>query len=280
MMFRGIKTASAVVAVVVASFASGGAKDAGATKLNITFENLAPTEGFFFTPVYGAFHGNNGFDIFNVGDAASPVFERLAEDGNFGPLSDDRTANFPNSQGFAINAGVGPIGPQSSASFMIDVNGSINSHFVFASMLIPSQDGFIGLDQSVALFDSNGDFLAPFSLTFGASDIFDAGTEANSDNDNVAFLNQTGPDLGADENGVVTQHVGLSDAILDAGFVGPNGDIVFSRDAADFTQNDFGPIARITVTAVNVPEPSSIATLGLGLLGFAAVRYRRKRDIA
>lgn len=269
-----------MVAVVIASFAVSGAKDAGATKLNITFENLAPNAGFFFTPVYGAFHGNTGFDIFTEGQAASSVFERLAEDGNFDPLRIDREANFPNSQGFAINAGVGPIGPQSSASFMIDVNGSINSHFVFATMLIPSQDGFIGLDQSVELFDSNGDFLAPFSLTFGASDIFDAGTEDNSDNDNVAFLNQAGPDLGADENGVVTRHTGLSDAILDAGLVGPNGDIVFSRDAADFTQGNFGPVARITVTAVNVSEPSSMAVLGLGLLGVVAMRQRRKRVTA
>lgn len=278
-MFRSIKTASAAVTLVIVSLASGGAKDAEATKLNITFENLAQDGGFFFTPVYGAFHGNNGFDIFTEGQAASSAFERLAEDGDFAPLRDDRQANFPNSQGFAINAGVGPIGPQSSASIMIDVNGSINSHFVFASMLIPSQDAFIGIDQSVELFDSNGDFLAPFSLTFGAGDIFDAGTEDNSDNDNVAFLNQAGPDLGLSENGVVTRHPGLSDEILDAGLVGPNGDIIFSRAAADFSQANFGPVARITVTAVEVPEPSSIAMLGFGLLGLVAVRRRRNRKI-
>ncbi|WP_282605930.1 spondin domain-containing protein [Pelagibius sp. Alg239-R121] len=278
-MFRGIKAATAAVALSIAAFASAGAGDAEATKLRVTFENLAQNGGFFFTPVYGAFHDNSGFDIFNVGEAASPVFERLAEDGNFAPLRDDRVANFPNSQGVALT-GIGPIGPQSSVSFDIHVDGSINTHFVFASMLIPSQDAFIGLDESVELFDSNGNFISPFSLTFDRSDIYDAGTEDNSDNSAVAFLNQGAEDTGASENGVIGLHEGLSDEILNAGLIGPNGDIPFSRDAADFTQDDFGIFARITVTAIDVPEPSSIAMLGFGLLGFAAFRHRRKRSIA
>lgn len=279
-MFRGIKAATAAAAVAAAVFVSAGAKDAEATTLRITFENLAQNGGFFFTPVYGAFHDNSGFDIFNVGEAASPVFERLAEDGTFTQLRDDRVANFPDSQGFAINAGVGPIGPQSSVSFDIHVDGTINTHFVFATMLIPSQDAFIGLDDSVELFDSNGNFISPFSLTFDRSDIYDAGTEDNNDNSAVAFLNQGAPDTGASENEVIRLHEGLSDAILDAGLVGPGGNIPFSRDAADFTQDGFGPFARITVTAIDVPEPSSIAMLGFGLLGFAALRHRRKRDAA
>ena len=279
-MLRGIKTAALAVALGTAAFASGGAKDAEAKRLLITFENLVQTGGFFFTPVYGAFHDNSGFDIFTVGEASSPVFERLAEDGTFTQLRDDRVANFPDSQGFALNAGVGPIGPQSSVSFEIDVDGNINTHFVFATMVIPSQDAFIGLDESVELFDSNGNFISPFSLTLDSSDIYDAGTEDNSDNSAVAFLNQGAPDTGAVENNPIGLHEGLSDAILDAGFIGPNGNIPFSREAADFTQPGFGPIARITVTAVEVPEPSSLAMLGFGLLGFAALRHRRKQRAA
>ncbi len=278
-MLRGIKTAALAVALGTAAFVSGGAKDVEAKRLLITFENLAQNGGFFFTPVYGAFHDGN-FDIFNVGEAASPVFERLAEDGDFTALRDDRVANFPNSQGFALNAGVGPIGPQSSISFEIDVDGNINTHFVFATMLIPSQDAFIGLDDSVELFDSNGNFISPFSLTFDRSDIYDAGTEDNNDNSAVAFLNQSAPDTGDSENGVIGLHEGLSDDILDAGFVGPGGSIPFSREAADFLQDGFGPFARITVTAVDVPEPSTMAMFGFGLLGFAALRHRRKQKAA
>lgn len=278
-MLRGIKTAALAVALGTAAFVSGGAKDVEAKRLLITFENLAQNGGFFFTPVYGAFHDGN-FDIFNVGEAASPVFERLAEDGDFTALRDDRVANFPNSQGFALNAGVGPIGPQSSVSFEIDVDGNINTHFVFATMLIPSQDAFIGLDDSVELFDSNGNFISPFSLTFDRSDIYDAGTEDNNDNSAVAFLNQSAPDTGDSENGVIGLHEGLSDDILDAGFVGPGGSIPFSREAADFLQDGFGPFARITVTAVDVPEPSTMAMFGFGLLGFAALRHRRKQKAA
>ncbi len=278
-MLKVMKTAALTAALSVAALAVGGAQDAEAKRLRVTFENLAQNGGFFFTPVYGAFHDNSGFDIFTVGQSASPVFERLAEDGDFTALRDDRVASFPDSQGVALT-GIGPIGPQSTVSFEIDVNGDINTHFVFATMLIPSQDGFIGLDESVQLFDANGNFLSPFSLTFDRSDIYDAGTEDNADNSAVAFLNQSAPDTGASENGVVGLHQGLSDAILDAGFIGPNGDIAFSRDAADFTQPDFGPIARISVTAVDVPEPSSIAMLGFGLLGFAALRHRRKQKAA
>ncbi len=278
-MLRGIKTAALAVALGTAAFASGGAKDVEAKRLLVTFENLAQNGGFFFTPVYGAFHDNSGFDIFNVGEAASPVFERLAEDGTFTQLRDDRVANFPDSQGVALT-GIGPIGPQSSVSFEIDVNGNINTHFVFATMLIPSQDAFIGLDESVELFDSNGNFISPFSLTFDRSDVYDAGTEDNNDNSAVAFLNQSAPDTGTSENGVIGLHEGLSDDILDSAFIGPAGNIPFSRDAADFLQPDFGPFARITVTAVDVPEPSTIAMFGFGLLGFAALRHRRKQKAA
>ncbi len=251
-----------------------------ATEITITFENLSQSGGVFFTPVYGAFH-NGSFDLFDVGSTASPDFERQVEDGNFIPVRDARVAAFPDSQGFVLRGSNGdpaPVAPGSQTTFTLDVDGSENPFFTFASMLIPSQDAFVGSDESIELFDSTGSFLDPFSLTLFGSDVYDGGTEANSDNSQVAFLNQTGSNQGESENNAIAIHEGLSDAILDSTLVGPDGDIPFNRAAADFTQSNFSPLARITVTAANDREPTPIPEPPISmLLGVGAIMFYRKR---
>lgn len=267
-----------VLGLVLALAATGFAGAAQATRLSITVENLAPQEGFFFTPVYGAFH-DGGFDLFDVGALASPEFERLAEDGDFSFVRDARLAAFPNSQGFAVFGSAGPIAPGETVTLDVNINGASNRFLTLASMLIPSQDAFIGIDTSVELFDANGDFLGVFSRTFQPGDIYDAGTEDNTDNTQVAFLNQTGPDQGASEMNNIGLHPGLSDFILDSTSIGPTGvEFPFDRVAADFTQAGFGPVARVTIAKVS--EPEGLLLMGVGILGLLGTTARRSRAAA
>ena len=48
-----------------------------ATKVVVTIENLQPSDGFFFTPVWTGFH-DGGFDLFDAGSPASNPLDRGA----------------------------------------------------------------------------------------------------------------------------------------------------------------------------------------------------------
>ena len=123
-------------------------------------------------------------------------------------------------------------------------------------MVIPSNDAFLAApDDPLAdpLFDAEGNFLGLDIVRSGA-DVLDAGTEVNNELD-AAFLNQTAPDTGTDENGVVAAHPGFNGSvgnpagtpvnILDpAGAVTPGGTL--DPAVADFTADD-DPLLTITV---------------------------------
>ena len=88
-----------------------------AESIRITVENLQPADGFFFTPVWFGLH-DGGFDLFDVGSAASSALETIAETGDAAPLGSlltsanntDGTTRFGTvvaaPAGFAVRAGV------------------------------------------------------------------------------------------------------------------------------------------------------------------------------
>ena len=257
--FIGISLA---VAGTFASFA-------GAEMIEVTVENLAPRYGTYQTPFWVGFH-NGGFDVFDLGAEASTELERLAEDGNADPL---RTLFAGSGMGAAdgLVAPGGPFAPGDIASMTFDLSGDDpNARYLsFASMVIPSNDAFVGNDDpmSYAIFDDDGDFIGADFFIAGSA-ILDAGTEVNDEiPENTAFFGQTMPDTGMDEDGVVHMHPGYlgsygnpgdSQSIL--------GDPMFA--GADFTLPDY-PVARVTV----VPAPGALALIGLA--GLAGARRRR-----
>ena len=86
-------------------------------RVRVVIENLAPAQGTSQTPVWVGFH-NGTFDLYSTGVAAGDLpfpgsigVERLAEDGNTGPISADFS-----SFGAGLNQGTlpgpnGPVGP-------------------------------------------------------------------------------------------------------------------------------------------------------------------------
>lgn len=236
---------------------------AAQTQVTVRIENLAPANGTYLTPVWVGFH-NGGFDIFDLGQPASAALEALAEDGMTGPLA----ASFLGSGMGTVEGtiGGGPFGPGTvlTMDFMLDGLAATSRYFSFASMVVPSNDAFIGNDNPLAweIFDAGGNFVGADFIVAGSM-ILDAGTEVNDEIPaNTAFFGQMTPNTGTDENGVVHLHPGY----LAPGSGGILDDPMFAN--ADFTAPGY-QAARITI----VPEPSGAALL----LCIAAVGLLRRR---
>ncbi|MDJ0867903.1 MAG: spondin domain-containing protein [Myxococcota bacterium] len=255
------------------------AAPAGAvTQVQVRIENLAPQNGIFLTPVWVGFHDGT-FDTYDGGAPASTPLggdeiERIAEDGNAGPLSETFTARgFSQQATVASDVGIPPIGPGETATttFALDENDASNRYFSYASMLIPSNDAFVanGNPLAHAIFGPDGSFLGAEFFILGAQ-TNDAGTEVNDELPaNTAFFGQTMPNTGTPEDGVVvTPHPGL----LPAGSGGILDDPMFAN--ADFLGYENDWIARVTVSPVPEPSAGLLMAVGLARLGLHRRRAR------
>lgn len=209
----------------------------GGGQIEITITNLQEEDGGLLTPVF--FATTNGiYDFFDVGSAASESLERLAEDGNVGPRIDAALASGGVFEALATDGG--PIGPGESRSLTLTATNSneLTQYLSFASMFIPSNDAFIGNDDptQIDLFDSMGDLIQRFggsAIIISGDEVYDAGTEANDEiPENTAALNQSAPNTGETEGGVIRQHEGFQGSVR---LGGVTGNILTARPNADFT---------------------------------------------
>lgn len=178
------------------------------TDLRITIKNTSETGGTFLTPFWFGFHDGE-FDLFEGGEAASAGLEQLAEDGAADTLGVELLEADADGQGFVVTGAAGPIATQEVTSTIVTVDGASNGEVSFAAMLLPSNDAFVGNGDSIDLFSARGRFKGEVTISFSGEDVYDAGTEVNTELD-AAFLNQTAPNTGIDENGVVRLHPGFN----------------------------------------------------------------------
>ena len=253
--------------LALASAALASAPSAQAVALKIKVENLAPMAGTLFTPVWVGVH-DGSFDLFDAGAPASAALERLAEDGNPGPLGGAFTGS---AQGVVFGPGIGagspPIfGPGGSSEIVLDLgSGATEAYLSFASMLLPSNDAFFANDDPLAYQVLSGGNVNALELIILGTHIFDAGTEVNDElAATTPVLGQMSPDTGTTEGGVVAAH---------GGFI-PGGAILSAFPNADFTVDGY-QVARITVS--QIPEPSTLALL-FGSLGIAGWIRRGKKQ--
>ncbi len=186
----------------------------------VTVENRSPDAGTFQTPVWVGFHDGT-FDIYDRDAPAdllpipgSVALERLAEDGNTGPITDDFSFLMPEGVQSTVTsntAGRPPLGPGESSSRLFRLDPSVHRYFSYASMVIPSNDAFVANGNPLAheLFNRRGrQVLRRFAVD--GAEVLDAGVEINDEIPaNTAFFGQATPDTGVDEGGVIDDHPGF-----------------------------------------------------------------------
>jgi hypothetical protein len=273
------------------------ASSAQAVRLKVTIENLSPEQGVFFSPFWLGFH-DGSFDTFSPGEKASLPLEIVAEDGitglestnpEFAPLFDLARrfgAELPDPQdtiatlfatsepdgiqdiAFANNFG---FPPNSESSLFVDVNPTTHTALSYASMAVPTHDGFVADVDPIRLFSPEGTFV-PQQIEIRGADVFDAGTEVNVEDPSTTPIVFDPPERffgavrqGTPEGGVIKPHPLLKEP-------GQGGFLDLPPYVnSDFTRTPNETLARITIQ--QVPEASSIfGILGIGLmLGFGGL---------
>ncbi|MDJ0743686.1 MAG: spondin domain-containing protein [Xenococcaceae cyanobacterium MO_167.B27] len=299
--FRGFKPAQLII-FTMAGLGSTAimATSAEAVSLQLTIENLGPTDGALITPLWVGLH-DGSFDTFDFGTSASTGIEIIAEEGltgletpdllnplginNLGDLGIEQNltlASLFNASAAGANGGLQDlltatpiIGtfPSETASIILNVDPNQNRYLSYAAMFFPSNDAFIGNEDQTAieLFDDSGNFLGADFLLLG-TEVWDAGTEVNDESLNSVPFTLPIIGEGIVEGGTVQPHPGLmppgSGGVLDF----DNG--IFSFANADFQAPGY-QVARITVTEVEqTPEPSLL----LGILTFiSGILFSRRK---
>lgn len=210
-------------------------------------------------PAYGVFH-DGSFDFFEPGTTASAALEMLAEVGD--------TSGYSEPNGMTIVDG-GPFFPGGGmASAVYAVSGG-DMYFSIASMILPSNDWFVGNDSPFDISSLLGASVGS-SMMFDLTTIWDAGTELEDfayapGGGLVGITTPSDPAGGTDQSGVVASVLG-ADPFASFANLEPVSFDTTTIDPAG------GAIAGVTITVV--PEPSSFALLGVGALALA---FRRRR---
>ncbi len=153
------------ISLAIATASMGLSNIASAAEFEISITNL--TAGVYFTPVIVSAHSPE-VAMFQAGHEASTQLQSIAEGGDVSGM-----AALLESVGASVGTSDGLLAP--GATTTVTVNSSdTNTVLSLASMLLPTNDGFLGLN-SVSLPDSMGTTARYYARGY------DAGTEANDE---------------------------------------------------------------------------------------------------
>ena len=223
-------------------FAAAGTSQAA--QLDIQITNL--THGSYFTPFLIAAHPGD-VTLFNSGSPASANLQAMAEGGDISGLVADLSAVNANT---AENPAGGLLTPGASASATINTDAAPdNTHLSLVAMLLPSNDGFAGLNAREIPTE-------PGTYTWNIN-AYDAGTEANDEIIGSGAPGEPGypaPPPVADSSGtggtgvdaVAEGYVHIHRNVLgDENISGGNSDIV------NTVHRWLNPVIRVVVTVSN-----------------------------
>jgi len=248
---------------------------AHAASLQVSITNEQHAEGVFLTPLISMFH-DGSFDTFDVGGRASSALEELAEEGNGAPIlgklaaanSDFVGGPVLGPQGFGSKAGQPPvIDPGETATARFEVDPSLR-YFSYLSMIIPSNDLFIGNSNPIAneIFDIAGNFLGA-SIQVFSTRVYDGGTEKNN-NHGAAFNAAGGAATDTHDLIVLVEPIAGDLSFLLNGERTAAGTILNLPKGATL-------LASIEVSQVPLPAAAPLLIAALGGLGFAAKRRKK-----
>ena len=160
--------ANARVVAVMAAMAGATAYSQLATAAQIDVEITNLTQGIYFTPLLLAGH-NETTHLFETGMAASTALQAMAEGGAIAGLVSDAQA-----MGAELieNPAAGLLAP-ASKTMVSDFDTMDNEYLSITGMILPSNDGFVGLD-SWKIPTTPGEYTIYLNA-------YDAGTEANDE---------------------------------------------------------------------------------------------------
>jgi hypothetical protein len=225
----------AALAVPVTAGATGGGA-AGERTYLVTIENL--TDGQPFTPPVLATH-HRQTSVFDVGDTASTGVQGLAENGNVpglvAELQADRRVG-----GITVADAAGPVLP--GGEITVEITSSRQHHRLsIASMLICTNDGFVGLD-SLRLPTAGAE------PTVAYLNAYDAGTEINTESFGD-LVPPCGPLTGVDSG---SQGTGMSNpALAEGGIIAAHVGVAGGADLDPAIHGWADPVAKITITRLN-----------------------------
>lgn len=261
-----LRFALAAPAVLTLALAASVA-DAAVVRVSVTVENLAPDNSVSFAPLRFGFH-NGSFDAFNNGETAGQPIISVAEGGSGADWFPAFQAAEPAAVLGSVGGALTPGATATSMTFLVDT--MVNPFFTFASMVVPSNDHFIGNDNPMQyrLFDDAGNLLIA-QIDQEARQIWDNGSEV-TDPLAAAFLVIGNNDLRTEEDGVV--RFDFQELLAYNGLTTAAG-YVFDSNLVSNTA-----VYRISFSSAVVPEPATWAMLisGFGLVGAAARRNRNK----
>jgi hypothetical protein len=154
-----------ITSLTVASVALGVSSMVSAAEYEVSVTNL--TAGIHFTPLIVSAHPSS-VSMFTTTQPASAELQAIAEGGDVAGM-----AQLLNSIGASVATGDGLLAPGATGTYTIN-SSSANSVLSVAGMLLPTNDGFVGLN-SVALPTSPG------ATTRWLARAYDAGTEGNDE---------------------------------------------------------------------------------------------------
>lgn len=153
---------------IASLFAAGALASAPVLADKVTVEVTNLTHGTYFTPLLVAAH-NDDADVFELGTPASGHLQAMAEGGDISGLASDLMAAGADT---VSNPAGGLLAPGATTSAVLDTRYR-NRNLSLVGMLLPTNDGFVGLDSLRIPF-------WPGTYTYYL-DGYDAGTEANDE---------------------------------------------------------------------------------------------------
>ena len=210
-----------------------------AQDLSIELTNL--THGSHFTPLLVSAHGADQH-VFEISTAASANLQAMAEGGDISGLVTDLSAlNADNIE----NPAAGLMAPGQTISFDMSTQ-ETNSYLSVVAMILPSNDGFVGLD-ALALPHAEGRYTYYLNA-------YDAGTEANDEIINgagapgAAGVPADPLGLGGSNATGVTDVENNSYVHIHRGVIGDTDPNAGSSDLDSRVHRWLNPVARLVIT--------------------------------
>ena len=214
---------------------------ASAADFSVSVKNL--TQGIYFTPLLVAAHDGDNH-LFQSGETASSALQAMAEGGSL----DGLTVELDGIGGqYVANPAGGLLAPGASATTgVISTHDTDNNYLSVVAMMLPTNDGFIGLDSYKIPHEAG-----TYTININA---YDAGTEANDEIVNGGGASGTpgipaapGGDAGTGGTGAAGADTNTS-VHIHRGVLGDTDATGGVSDLDSRIHRWLNPVARVTIT--------------------------------